>query len=457
MSIISIKPSVVPIDAAQDQRAGRSLGGTENLAGFDLIRAVAAVIVVAFHGFVPYLEHSMPGLVWSITDQPSAIADKAFWSIAVFIMPLFFVVAGFFAYRSLRSRGPSGLIKSRSKRLLRPLIFASCVILPIDLYIWVFGWVTEGLVSPSKLRTLKFKGGIDKDLWGSAHLWFIQYLFTYVLIVAAVAKLKERFASSTGGNVVALCKALHRFPAKAGVVFLVAVLAIWMRPEAIWGFQHSFVPVPSKWLFNGCFFMLGMLIAEHDPMAIRVSKLPNTSIALSGCCLLASVSLGMWSLDSEHGQQSLASSTLLALITTVTAALVSLTIMSQSLRHTMRLPKSLQYLAAASFWIYLVHQPILGIVHIDLKQMTLGMPPAIKGVSATVIATTLSLCTYELLVRKTKFGGWMGMNFSFQEDHPATSQDQRESIKSFVEMAAKDNLPPSTIEATPDDRFRRAA
>ncbi len=155
------------------------------VAGFDVVRAVAAFGVVLLHCCVPYMRPSVPGLVWSVRDTPHWIAEQCFWTIELFIMPLFLVLAGFLAWQTLDRSGASSLIKSRARRLLVPLLFGCVVILPLDLYAWLLGWVTEGLIAPQKLRSLKFDPAIDRDLWGLSHLWFLQYLFLYVVALAA--------------------------------------------------------------------------------------------------------------------------------------------------------------------------------------------------------------------------------------------------------------------------------
>ena len=64
----------------------------KRLAGLDRVRALAALGVVLLHACVPYLRHPMPGLTWPIRDTTSATVDWLFWSIEVFIMPVFLIV-----------------------------------------------------------------------------------------------------------------------------------------------------------------------------------------------------------------------------------------------------------------------------------------------------------------------------------------------------------------------------
>ncbi len=293
-----------------------------NFAGLDAVRAFAALGVVLLHSCVPYLQYPMPGLAWSVRDGKSSFVDFGFWSIELFIMPLFLVLAGFLAWQTLQRRGAWKLVRSRGKRLLPPLIFGIVVILPLDLYCWLLGWVSEGIVAPVKLKSLKFDGGIDRDLWGLSHLWFMQYLFLYVVAVAVAAKAWNRFAI------------LRRFeigPRTMTAVLLgVGSLALYAHPEVVWGFQHAFLPVPSKWIYSGLFFAQGAMLAAHDGqlswLKSNATRLVAPAIALS----IAAVMMGRWHL--ADGDQQLAELTL-AILTCVGALVVSLAIIGVAVKH----------------------------------------------------------------------------------------------------------------------------
>ncbi|MFK8115616.1 MAG: acyltransferase [Rubripirellula sp.] len=383
-----------------------------NLAGLDAVRGFAALGVVLLHSCAPYLLRPMPGLAWSMRDTSSPAVDFCFWSIEVFIMPLFLVMAGFFAWQSLSRRGEIKLIKSRAKRLLLPLLFGILVILPLDLYCWVLGWVTEGLIAPVKLKSLKFDGGIDRDLWGLSHLWFLQYLFLYVVSLAIAYRIRKRFTA---------IQRVRITPKLATALILLAgTLTLYVRPEVVWGFQHAFLPVPSKWIYSGMFFAFGSCLAAHDGsiswLKSHAGRLLGPAIAL----LIATVFLGQWQVGGGEGK--LAGITLAGL-TSGSALLTTLTILGVAVARIKRIPTSVQYLAAASFWVYLVHHPILGLIHIDLKWLLPELSPLIKTVASFALSTLLSLVTYEVFVRRTFLGRWLGFQWEFPVEQKSTEQE----------------------------------
>ena len=390
MDILPLRKTVLssPEDSSSIKR---------QLPGLDAVRAFAALGVVLLHSCVPYLQNPMPGLAWPVRDSNSFIVDVVFWSIELFIMPLFLVLAGFFAWRTLQSRDELALVKSRAKRLLGPLMFGIFVILPMDLYAWVLGWVAEGIVAPVKLKSLKFDGNIDQNLWGLSHLWFLQYLFLYVVAVAGLSHLCKRFE---------VLRVSMRPRALVAFGFVIGSATLYLHPEVVWGFQHAFVPFVSKWIYSGLFFFLGAVVAAHDEHLEWLCANANRMIAPALASAMAAVVLGRWHL--AGGDNQLAQGTL-ASLTCLSAGLISMSLIGVAVSRIKHVSLTVQYLAAASFWVYMIHHPLLGLVHTDLKWLLPQMTPLVKTGLAFTLSTAVSLLSYEALIRRT----WLGRRLGF--------------------------------------------
>lgn len=397
-----------------------------NLSGLNWLRVFAALGVVWLHACVPYLSRPMPGLDWPVKESSSQLLDFSFWTVEVFVMPVFLVIAGMLAWRSLNRHGASALLTSRVKRLGKPLLFGLCVILPMDLYIWLAGWVYEGWIEPVKVKSLKIDGPLGENLWGTSHLWFLLYLLTYVAALAGTA----RFASRNP---------IHRF-ARARYAVPVALVVIGMvtlcvRPNVVWGFQHAFLPVPSKWIYSATFFVGGVWLSRKS---IRIESVISIAPRLAGLAvvlLLAGVMQGRWHLNNHDPNTAISelAGVSLAVLTTLSAWTFTLAAIGISLRTSTRTPNAISYLAAASFWIYLVHHPLLGLVHIDLKYLLPGVTSSIKGVLSFSIAVGASLLTYESFIRKTRLGNWLGMQWSI----PAVTHET--TVISIPDQEASDD------------------
>ena len=437
---------ILPLRAADSATAASST--RSNFAGLDALRAFAAMGVVLLHACVPYLRHPMPGLSWSVADTPHTAIDLLFWSIELFIMPLFLVLAGFFAWRTLKQRGPRSLFRGRARRLLVPLLFGAVVILPLDLYCWVGSWVAEGLVSPVKLKSLKVDPPLGENLWGLSHLWFLQYLFLYITCLTGLALLTRRYPWIKG----------FQPDLKTSLILTVVASSavLYFEPQVVWGFQHSFLPVPAKWLYSGIFFTLGLLLAIHDPKLMQVRQWATRLSAPALMTGMAALLMGRWQLaqwasstDPTQQASSMLAGVLLATLTAVAALLTTLFLIGISVKKISRIPNSVGYLAAASFWVYIVHHPLLGLTQLDLKLLLPDTTPLLKTTFSFAIASGVSLLTYEGLVRRSRLGQLLGFQWSPPADRGEASESN--PILSIRNAESQDS------ESESDGQFRRAA
>ena len=415
-------------DAALESSSNVASPSRMNFAGLDAVRAGAGLSVVLLHSCVPYLRHPMPGLCWPVRDTPNTVVDWLFWTIELFIMPLFLLLAGFFAWQTLQRHGASKLVRNRARRLLVPLLFGIVFVLPFDLYAWVAGWVAEGLVPAVKLKSLKFEGGVDKDLWGLSHLWFLQYLFLYVVAVSGFVWLQSRWKW--------LSRIQLSLTAAIGWTIAIGSIILFFRPEVVWGFQHSFLPVLSKWLYSGLFFVLGIVLAIHDGQLRWLTDRCRRMVIPAGFALVTALAMGGWQLRLwQHSADGFAqasnplastplASALLAVATTSGALLISLAVIGLANRSIKSVPVAVRYLAAASFWVYIVHHPVVGLVHIDLKWLVPGLPTVLKVSIAFATTSLFCLLTYEGLVRKT----WLGRLLGFSWEIPSSENADNRTL-----------------------------
>ena len=91
----------------------------DRLHALDAVRAFALLGGIALHAATPYVA----GVPWVTTEQPSDTLAVFWYTIHMFRMPLFFLIAGFFGRMVLERRGTGAFVRDRSKRILLPLVF----------------------------------------------------------------------------------------------------------------------------------------------------------------------------------------------------------------------------------------------------------------------------------------------------------------------------------------------
>ena len=87
----------------------------------DNLRALAMLLGVVFHASLAY--SPMLHFFWLPADNQAAEAIDVFaWFSHLFRMPLFFLIAGFFAIFLIEKRGLKGFLINRTMRVLLPLV-----------------------------------------------------------------------------------------------------------------------------------------------------------------------------------------------------------------------------------------------------------------------------------------------------------------------------------------------
>ena len=146
----------------------------------DALRAVAMLLVVLVHALCflmpfsglwpaihPYAEQTEPA------SNPYAYLFNA---LAGFLMPLFFILSGYFSAMQWRSRGLAQTVLVRLKQIAVPLLAGLFTVIPTTQ--WIFN-----------------QNGIDLAPWpeGLYHLWFLWYLLLVFGCFSAGARLGLRF------------------------------------------------------------------------------------------------------------------------------------------------------------------------------------------------------------------------------------------------------------------------
>ncbi|HKM54066.1 MAG TPA: acyltransferase family protein, partial [Isosphaeraceae bacterium] len=67
--------------------------------------------------------------------------------------------------------------------------------------------------------------------------------------------------------------------------------------------------------------------------------------------------------------------------------------------------RALSYLADSSYWVYLCHLPLVGLLQVDL--LPVRAPGAIKFVVVFTVTMALCLSSYQVMVRHTFLGLWL--------------------------------------------------
>jgi peptidoglycan/LPS O-acetylase OafA/YrhL len=388
------------------------------LHGIDALRGIAAVLVVLLHAGIPYMTNPMQYLAWPARDaSPSSIVDAATWCAECFLMPLFFVLAGFFSAGMLASRGETAFLASRTRRLLTTQIVAAAVILPVCLYLWTLGWIADGLYVPGRYFIFGLPKDLQEELFGFAHLWFLQYLYIYCLALGGGSWLLKRFCKSGPSQDAGQSNEPDSAVAKASCCFLRCLdcvfasvwkplipvvpcaVIVYFDTRIVLGFYQTFVPVVSKLLYYAVYFFAGAMLCRHRKQLHVHARFGKRYLFLAAAVFAYALPLiRQHTVEELTGPRLMMLSGLLALF----AWFAIFGLFSIFLHHQIRQNPVTRYLAEASFWVYLMHLPVVVLAQIAFAQ--LAVPTEFKFLMSGATALAITLVSYHVLVRNT----WLG-------------------------------------------------
>ena len=282
-----------------------------------------------------------------------------------FRMPAFFVIAGFFAAYLWQSRGVKKFLQNRLARIFLPL-----VVFWIPL-IFANSWTSQGawLTGRNTFDILPIDFG---------HLWFLYFLTLFVLATWALAKPLQLLLSKSISPTLFLALLVAVFPLIPGVFDKEGTLATSTR----------IVPDPGLLLLYFLIFFSGLVAYFQQDRWLQFLRQRAVGLAtLFVATFFVFFVIQDWEL----------------LVTGwfYAVAVVSGTygVLGLFLGFATRQGKILKFVSDASYWIYIIHLPLVFFFLISLSQ--LGTGPWVTVLLTTLMTITVGLVSYKLLVRHT--------------------------------------------------------
>jgi glucan biosynthesis protein C len=367
----------------------------ERLHAMDHLRALAMLAGVGFHAALAYSPLMQP---WFPT------ADRqSWWGVDVLIwlphlvrMPLFFVVAGFFAAWLLQRRGMGGMLRQRVRRILLPLLVAWPLVHLSTNALTVWAATELAHPSPMLLMVREWLALPDQPRIppSTGHLWFLYYLLWFSVLywvgrTLEFGGLLQRWMTLDPRQGV-LALALLLVPS------LAQVSAPHPAPESL---------LPQAWAigFYGPFFALGACLHGRLDWLDRLR--PDLARISLLCLLLYAIFLWRLSLEPPGAQQPTASWLVAALEAGISVSGTLVCLLAGRIWLDRPIPL-LRTLSASAYWTYLLHLPLLFALQYALLDWPLAWP--FKFVIATGLTLGICLLSHEWLVRRTPLRNYVG-------------------------------------------------
>jgi peptidoglycan/LPS O-acetylase OafA/YrhL len=376
----------------------------ERLHALDAVRGFALMLGIVLHATLSFIPS--PTRIWIIQDShPSITLGVLFFVIHVFRMTTFFLIAGFFARLSFHRRETWGFIGDRLQRIALPLLVGWPILFAVMgvVVYWAASFPNGGpLPGPPRWPPVLPKFPLT-------HLWFLYVLLEFYVAVLVLragmvwldqnGRVRDRV-----DRLVGLVMRSRFAPALLAVPIGIALCLdpTWIGWLGVQTPDSSLVINLQALMCYGTAFGIGWLLHRQIDL-IRILEqrwllnLVLATVLIAASFLLAGAStLRPRPVNYETIRLAGAVCYALAIWTTTFGAI------GLALRFLSDFSPVRRYLADASYWLYIIHLPILMALQVAVSQ--LDWPWPVKFGAIMLVALPLMFASYQFLVRYTFLG-----------------------------------------------------
>jgi len=375
----------------------------ERLHALDAVRGFALLLGVAFHAAMSFLPGIPPG-IWSMVDNsPSPFLGDATFVAHIFRMSLFFFIAGFFGRLLYHKLGARGFWKNRGLRIAVPLVAGWVVLFPIIGLVWTVGITKVFNGAPPAMPAMPSVPGA----FPLTHLWFLYQLLMLYVAVTLLRAVFERIGDAPKQKLRALVDAgiSGALRLNIGVFTFGIPVAAALMSLPFWLYWMG-IPTPDGSLYpqlpavTGFFtaFVIGWLVNRSgDALAIIEKKWWVNLV-------FAVIATG-WMLHTSHATPFAVpgtTKTVYAYVFGVAVWAWVLGLTGAALRFLSNYSAVRRYIADASYWIYLVHLPVVAALAVWVGHWPLHW--GVKYPFILVVSFGVLFLSYHFLVRPSFIG-----------------------------------------------------
>ena len=378
---------------------------SERLHALDAARGFMLLLGIVFHSTLSFLPGPPGAAIWIVMDNSRSVAlGVLFHVLHIFRMTAFFVIAGFFAHMSFHKKGLRRFAADRLKRIGIPLVAGWPILFAAIVAASYWGALT--MAHGGKLPPPPAYPGFPA--FPLTHLWFLYVLlllYAATLILRGLVAMVDR-KGRLRATADAAMRRLVESPLGFAVLAAPTALTLFFQPQWLQWFGITTPDsslVPNAAAATGFFtaFAFGFLLHRQIGL-LEVWKrrwLLNLALAI-GFTVAELAIAGVKPL--LHPAPHDAMTALYAALYTLAVWSWSFAVIGMALRFLANYSAVRRYIADASYWLYLVHVPVVMALQVAVSQ--LSWPWWVKFPLILAVTFPILFASYQLLVRHSFIG-----------------------------------------------------
>jgi glucan biosynthesis protein C len=361
---------------------------SERINGFDALRTIAMWLGIVLHSIIAY--KSVPEIGWPVDNRFNlGFLDWMYAYIHIFRMPVFFLVAGFFARLVIMRSGINYFVTQRFKRILIPFVIGTILLVPLTMIPFHF-YKLYNANSLSSYESWKETFSLLFSWNGLAHLWFLYYLLiiygiNLILLFIGGTVRADRESSFKIKNISLLKLALST---------LLLYVILYFNKAAVPPVYTGLKPQLFHVLYYGFFYTCGWLIHTNIK---SIYSLQKTAFFLFIIGTVLSVFI-------FYRGSTLPTALALLIAAVETIALVA-GLIGLLMKYFHKESRAWRYCSDAAYWVYLIHMGIVAALQVGF--LNSNVTPLLRLPLVLAITFILCLLTYQFFVRYTVVGNYL--------------------------------------------------
>lgn len=347
----------------------------------DNMRNTANVVRLFIHAGVPYMV-TVTGM-WPVNEKGNWFFDILNFEGHLFVMELFFLVAGFMFSMQQKKSNLKAFVTNRMNRIVIPFFLGMIILIPFILMIFGLGKYAAYDWFKTEIIIQAFKDGLElgmENFFPTGHLWFLYYLILFYVVALLIIRIIGTIylpKISLGKFVIIACAA--------------SFASMFFSEKWIIENPLTLIPEITSFVHFFLFFIGGQILYKPELKTVKTESISGKIIGFGFMIGLLSAFCQLYFQDTDHEYYKLIG--ILAKSTYVISSyLLAYGTWFFIRKNFNRSSPLAQYFAKASYWIYLVNLPVVMFLHLMLLPFDISI--IIKFIVVFILGILISISSY---------------------------------------------------------------